>query len=260
MNYENMNKVDIDAYIAKHGLKEGAILPVPREIAAELKCEESAVIEAVECLAQEARVTQKGEHWVVGSRESLDHEGFSFRTSAQAHGDALETRVVELAIRRPFDGAQLDNSYFDCELIAHEELGLAGTDPFLVIARVRVLKSRPSVIHRAYLNPARFPKEFQKEHDFSRESLIDVYKQYGYTLLSRDTVLEARIANFNEINILTPNYKKPYQSEPRANVVLDAEQKLWATHPPSDKPFVLEFLKATYIEHWKYGIKNRPAS
>jgi hypothetical protein len=69
-------------------------------------------------------------------------------------------------------------------------------------------------------------------------------------------LLTARLLSPYESNLLVQRYG----SDSRDRAVLDAEQRLYALDPKTKEPFVLEFLKASYLEHWKYEIKNRPAA
>jgi len=149
-----------------------------------------------------------------------DHQGFSFTKSAQLHGEELVNRVVEKDRRLPFD-ENFDNLYYALESAAQKALGLNEDSEFLVIGRLRLLSDTPCAIHRAYLNPRRFSKTFLEDHDFGTESLVEIYHQRGYKLLSRDTVVQARLPYYNEISLLTPAYRSSeHRSVPRANAVL----------------------------------------
>ncbi|MBE0660062.1 MAG: UTRA domain-containing protein [Bryobacteraceae bacterium] len=185
-----------------------------------------------------------------------DHNSFSFAHSAEAHRRNLRTEVIEKALRAPITDEE--HPYFEAEQDAVAALGLTPGLEFLVIVRARVLDDEPSAFHRAYLNPMRLPPDFL-EHDFAVESLIDLYNQYGpkygYAVEHRDTILTARGANLYETNTILTRYKK----NPHGRVVLDAEQRLYARDAVKGDLFVLEFLKASYLDHWKYEIKNRPA-
>ena len=90
--------------------------------------------------------------------------------------------------------------------------------------------------------------QFLNQHDFAKESLVDIYNQHKFQLTSRDTILTARIANPYESRLNLGNYRNP---------ILNAEQKLYAIEPDTDEPFVLEFMEASYVG-WQYEIKNRP--
>jgi DNA-binding GntR family transcriptional regulator len=136
---------------------------------------------------------------------------------------------------------------------AHQALGLSEQAPFIVIARLRLLHNEPRVIHRAYLDPDRFPKDFLGSHNFEKESLIHIYNQSGYEVTSRDTALTARFTNPYE-RTLFYTYHKDVSGRP----ILGSEQKLFAIDPKTRTPFVLEFLQASYLD-WVYEIKNRPA-
>jgi DNA-binding GntR family transcriptional regulator len=200
--------------------------------------------------------------WVVRSRSVIgEHRGFSFAKSAKLRGRALLNDVLEAAQRLPLEDS--NHPFYKVEQRVQEQLGLAATSPFLVIERVRLLEDRPDsdkkragALQRAYLDPARFPPDFLKRHKFEKESLIAIYEKYGYKLTTRDTLLTARLLSPYESNLLVQRYG----SDSRDRAVLDAEQRLYALDPKTKEPFVLEFLKASYLEHWKYEIKNRPAA
>jgi DNA-binding GntR family transcriptional regulator len=182
----------------------------------------------------------------------LDHDAFSFARSAVSHGRPLKTDLISKASRLPLSDEE--HPFFTVEQEAHRALGMSGNAEFLVIERARLLDGQPSAIHRVFLDPARFPEDFLIRHNFETDSLIEIYGRYGHKLLSRDTVLTARGTNTYEINLL----QKRYRSETR-RIVLDAEQQLHAADSTTRKPFVLEYLKASYLDDWKYEIKNRPA-
>ena len=242
----------IDGYILEHGLAHGSRLPAPPEMAALLRCEEDAVVKALEVAQNKLMVTRDSEGWIVASA-ALRRHPFSFSQSAGTHGRKLVTDVIEKNVRLPLpDG----NPFCAAERAAQKAIGLAENQPLVVIVRSRLLEGQPGAFHRAYLDPSRFPPDFLEKHDFAKESLVDIYERYKYQLLSRDTVLAARGANQYEEGLLAQRYKL----ESRGRVVLDAEQRLYARDPKTESRFVLEFLKASYFEHWKYEIKNRPAA
>lgn len=177
-------------------------------------------------------------------------KSFSFSKSARKH--ELETVLIEAALRLPLS----DKSHYlyRVERDAQKALGLSKRSPFITIRRLRMLDRQPGAIQQVYLSPARFKRNFLKRHDFQSESLIDVYEANGYRLVSRDTVLGARFANLYEVNLLSK-----YSPGLITRAVLDAEQQLFAQEAPEGSQFVLEYLKATYLENWRYEIKNRPA-
>lgn len=242
----------IDTYIHEQGLTRGSRLPPDRDLAAQLLCEEDALVKALQAAEKKLKVTRDEQGWRVIPLDLRDHHPFSFTKSAESSGRGLMTDVLEVSVRLPM--ADKKHPFYEVERTAQGALGLASDSPFLIIVRFRLLEGKPSALHRAYLDPARFPKDFPK-HDFKTESLIDLYIRYGYKLLSRDTVLTARLAYVYETNLLN----RGYQSEPHERVVLDAEQRLYAQDPKTGDRFVLEYLKASYLEDWKYEIKNRPA-
>jgi DNA-binding GntR family transcriptional regulator len=243
----------VDDYISRNGLADGARLPAPRELAARLSRDEATVLDALKAAERRLRIVHNQDGWVVASATVSDRHPFSFTQSAAAHGQKLETDVLEAKVRLPMEDPE--HPFSGDELLAHEVLGLTGASPFIVIVRLRLLGGRPAVLHRVYLDPARFPAQFLDQHDFKKESLLEVYKQNNYRPVSRDTTLMARGANLYEISQLL----QKYHSGLGHRAVLDAEQRLFAQGPDNGPPFVLEFLKATYLENWKYEIKNRPA-
>lgn len=189
-----------------------------------------------------------------------DHHSFSFTKSAEAHGRPLITAVIQAALRPPI--SDIEHPFYGVEQEACKALGLDENAKMIVIERARCTPpphDNPVAFHRAYLDPARFPEEFL-QHDFSAESLMDLYSRYGskagYSVESRDTVLSARGANIYEVNLI----RSPrFHANPHGRVVLDAQQRLYARDAATGKLFVLEFLQASYLEDWKYEIKNRPA-
>lgn len=180
-----------------------------------------------------------------------DHQSFSFSRSAEDHKETLSNETLEATIRPP--NPDKESFFHQVEQDAQNALGLSKDSPFLVIQRVRLLKDKPTVIHRVFLNPARFPQDFLK-HDFKTKSLIDLYRQSGYEPAWRDTVLKARLLNPEERNLLI--YKFNWKAQQIA--VLDAEQQMYS-RDRNGQTFLLEYLKATYMDGWKYEIKNRTA-
>jgi len=241
----------IDRYVFEHGLDDGSTLPPLEELAAEIECDEESLVKTLQTLETKRKVSHDGGVWTVIFPETLRDHSFSFTKSAQGRG--LTTEVIHQSVRFPM--GDKDHPFYLVEQRVHEALGLARNLPFLFIERLRLLGGHPGALQRAYLNPSRFPQDFFERHDFKVESLIDIYEQSGHRLLSRDTVLAARLANVYEINTLN-RYGPSLQNR----VVLDAEQRLYAEGPESKSPFIIEFLKASYLENWRYEIKNRPAS
>lgn len=204
---------------------------------------------------------------------------FSFKHSAETLNNSndpdknvlvLENVIEEVSVRLPRDDKE--HALYEVEKRAHEVLGLEPELPFLVIVRVRLIKGVPSALHVVYLDPRKFPGEFndtytelEQESLFSKDklkhgSLIDIYEQYKYEMASRDTMLSARWPTIYEQSIFR---KYPFKEYPSVNLttgaVLDAEQQLYAKDPKTGETFVLEYLKASYFNNWKYNIKNRPA-
>lgn len=252
MKQNNSVELLVDRYIWENTLTEGSYLPSDEDLAELLKCDVEAVSEALVTAEKKQKVKRQADgRMVVLSLPVLsDQDAFSFAESAKAHGEKLVTQVLEKEIRLPLQDEE--HSLYHMEKRAHQALGLDDKAPFIVIARFRLLHNEPRAIHRAYLDPDRFPKNFL-DHNFEEESLIHIYNQYGYELTSRDTTLTARFTNLSE-RALFSSYHKDVAGRP----ILDAEQKLFAIDPKNRKSIILEFLQASYLD-WKYEIKNRPA-
>jgi|HubBroStandDraft_6_1064221.scaffolds.fasta_scaffold355580_2 DNA-binding GntR family transcriptional regulator len=241
----------IQNYIFEQRLADGDALPSPRELAAHLACDEESLVKSLQSAEAKGHLSHDKGRWTVVLPETVGDTAFSFTNSARARG--LTTKVIEAAMRLPIH--HKDDPYYLVEQRAREALDLPADSQFIVIERLRLLDGRPGALQRAYLSPARFADDFLASHDFSRVSLIDLYQRRGYKLLSRDTVLAARFANLYEKNSVNR-----YVPHLQTNVVLDAEQRLYAENPNDRSHFVLEFLKASYFENWRYEIKNRPAA
>ena len=251
MNSPSANEELLDRYIESRRLPKGARLPSPGALAVELALSEAEVLAALEAAANHSKVIRDQYGWVVLPDVPGGHHPFSFSRSVELHDRKLETTVLESAVRKPIE----DKYHPLCEVesAAAKALGVTEGSNILAIGRIRVVDGEPCVFHRAYLDPARFPQGFEKDHDFSRESLIDLYAQCGYKLLTRHTVLSARGPSPFEEGILVQRFHTSLRWE----AVLDAEQELWAEDPRDHKPFVLEFLKAAYRSGWKYAVKGR---
>jgi DNA-binding GntR family transcriptional regulator len=179
-----------------------------------------------------------------------DQNAFSFTKTAEKLGQMWETSFEDHQLRLPLrEDAEEDNTLAQLEKRAHKALGLEAGDPFIVVVRVRSHDQQPQLIQRIYLRPNDFPQSFLQDHDFARESLVDIYEKYGYQLTSRNSTLTARMANLYETNELGIRLGKP---------VLVAEQELFAVDSSNGNSVLLEYLEATYVD-WSYRIESRPA-
>ena len=242
----------LDNYVFDRGLGDGSPLPSVSELAAAFQCNEQLVRDALESAQRKKKVTYDQGVWRLVATRVVSDASFSFTQSARGHGHPLTTDVKEAAARLP--SANQGDLLYATEHRAYRALGLSLPAPFIVIERVRLFDGHPGALQRVYLNPANFSNDFLERHNFATESLIDIYRHYGYTLKSRDTVLAARLTSPYE-QIEMSRYDKTFWSR----VVLDAEQLLYADKTGRSS-FVLEFLKASYFDGWRYEIKNRPAS
>jgi DNA-binding GntR family transcriptional regulator len=129
---------------------------------------------------------------------------------------------------------------------AQSSLGLLRTEPFYVIARLRILNDEPRVIERVFLNPAHFPIDFLSEHDFGTESLIHAYLSCGFDPILRETEVRARLAHDEEQRLLNM----------RAEPILEAEQEMRAIRSDVATPVVFEFLHAVYRD-WTFRMVDR---
>lgn len=166
----------------------------------------------------------------VGFIERKNEPGYSQRTKNEFHR-ALETKVIELS-RRP---ARTDDRHF-YEQTALAALSLKKSDSFIVIKRLRILEGKKRVIQRVYLNPAHFPDNFEISHDFETESLLKIYQQEGFSLISREQQFMARFADEEEQRIFS------CAEEP----VLTISQHLKALHTESCITETIEYLYSSY--------------
>ena len=240
----------IDDFVYEHWLDPGERLPSLQDLTMELKCGKESLLQALQSAQQNNKLSCQDDLWYVTAQES---KGPSFSFTASASGRQLTTDLIEAAIRSPMDD-QLHTSY-QVERRVHDALRLEAGSPFIVIRRLRLIDGHPGAFQDVYLNPSFFPNDFVTRHNFQSESLIKIYESYGYHPRSRDTRLVARFANIYEINTL----RKYGDLDTRA--VLDAEQRLYGDSPGDDKPsMVIEFMKASYLDNWRYQIKGRPAA
>jgi DNA-binding GntR family transcriptional regulator len=155
MNDIALLESQIDEYIASHGLEHGSVLPPVRDLAAELACDEDALVKAIRVAEKKRKVTYNQGARVAKLTDY--HDRFSFTKSAESHKRKLTTELIEKNIRLPIGDS--DDPFFEVERQAQEVLGIRSNKKFLIISRVRLLDGQPSVFQRAYLNPARFPKK-----------------------------------------------------------------------------------------------------
>jgi|SRR5215469_2667492 len=244
----------IQNYISEHRLDDGSRLPSPQHLARELRCDEASLLEALRNGEAKRRLSYNNNVWMVVLPETLSDHAFSFTRTARVRD--LTTEVIEASIRFPM--SDREHPFYSAEQRAREALNLPPNSKFIIIERLRLLGGIPGALQRAYLDPTRFPDDFLKNHNFKTGSLIGIYEKSGYKLQSRDTVLAARLVNLYEKNLL--HRFDQHGSKIKTSVALDAEQRLYATTRESSSLFVLEFLKASYFENWRYEIKNRTAS
>lgn len=241
----------LDEYVARHSMGAGARMPGTPALAVSLGWREYDVARALSSATTKGKFVKDSEGWLVSPSHPGSGGGYSFAKSAETHGNQLETHVLEV-VRRPPTSDE-SHPFYTPEIEACRALGIEPDSSFLVINRCRILNGVPGAIQRAYLDPARFPVDFDSRHNFSTESLISLYGRYDYKVLSRDTLLTARQPNKYECGLLLQRYGVLHLTP-----VIDAEQCLYAEDSNGQR-FVLEYLRATYLENWKYEIRSRPA-
>jgi DNA-binding GntR family transcriptional regulator len=231
-------------YIGDHGLRDGEYLPAPEQLAAALDLKLPDIESALDAAFRSgALIPGSTGGWSVKSLQAMPVRRWSsFSHSAALQGKQVKTTLSEVRLRLPrIDQEDPIATGFD--KAAHEALDLKDGEPFIVISRVRSLSSAggndPRAIHRAYLDPKRFPKNFLDEgvHDFTQESLMQIYHDCGYSIRGRTDSVRARLACPAERSELKIELREP---------VLDLEQRTIVTAQDSEVPFVLEYLSATY--------------
>jgi DNA-binding GntR family transcriptional regulator len=228
-------------YIRNHGLRNGARLPPDHEFAKMAGCSTQPVVRAMDNLEIRGIVCRgSGSPTTVVDQPPLivDQE-FSFTHSAWSHGHELTSRLLEV-------GRRLTHRNDEVERRAQKALGLRRPEPFYVITRLRLLDGSPRVLHRAYLNPAHFPPAFFTEHDFARESLVELYNASGFRIEARQTTLRARRASEEEAAVLKCG----------AEPLLETEQQTEAVRVNTGELITLEYLQALYFK-WEYQVANR---
>ena len=244
-------------YIADNGLHAGQLLPNELELAKLLDCSPEELTKALRDMESRGLVKNHKFGWTPTNPEEHDAKDiFSLSKAALQQGHPLQTKILEKQIRLPHESED-EVVWTAMEKRAQASLGLNPDQPFIVIVRFRKLvvssaEAPQYAISRVYLNPACFPADFLDSHDFAQESLTHIYRQCGYEMTRRNTVLQARVSNLYERNDLKVN---GYDISP-IHPVLHAEQELFAKIPGKEE-FHLEFLQATYV-NWTYTIKNRP--
>ena len=246
----------LDRLVVEDRLAPGSRLPPLDDLAARLGYAPQKIEPALAAAVTKAKLVRApdGGFEVALPSPRDDSPRFSFSTTAAHNHERLVTALLDQPkTRLPFDD---EHPLHPTECRAQEALGLNPDQPFLVIARVRHWNGKPKVFHRVYLDPARFAPGFVAGYDLEKQSVLDMYRNAGYRLLSRDTVLHARVTNRYEDNLLL-HLKRDVHLQP----VLHAEQSFFATHAASgegsEDRFVLEYMQATYFDHWQYSIHNR---
>jgi DNA-binding GntR family transcriptional regulator len=245
----------LDQLVAAEGLRPGDPLPAVEALAERMDLPATDIRKALAAAAGRGKfkLMQDGGASVCEPPLTNGAEPFSFSTSAAHHHERLVTTLLDpVAARLPI--ADDSHPLYELERRAQAALGLGSDEKMTVILRVRHLHGRPLVLHRVYLDAARFPAGIFAKLDFGTKSVLDVYRSREYRLLSRDTVLQARLTNTYEDNILGK-----FDRDVHLQAVLHAEQRFFADGADDPEPFVLEYMQATYLEHWQYEIRNRPA-
>ena len=271
----------LDLIVAERNLEPGSRLPSLGELASQLDCDPDTLVLSLEAAAAKSKLARTADGGYEVAQPSVTGDGlrFSFSNTAAQFQKRLITKLLEgpPTRRLPVDE---QHPLHATECRAQEALGLAPDQPFYFICRVRHHDGKPKVFHRIYLDPARFAPDLIENYDFENQSVMALYRQAGYLLLSRDTVLHARLTFFYEDTMLRDLARKAYKQqhhqglghsaapelghlrrESSVQPVLHAEQSFWAapaTDPEgSEGRFVLEYMQATYFDHWQYSIHNR---
>lgn len=275
-------EANLDRYLVEHEprLKPGDRLPDLKTLAEGLDCDPQRLAAALESAVTKSKLvrTTDGGYQVTERAVPADAPRFSFSTTASQLHKSLITALLEPPARRlPVDKK---HPLHPTETRAQAALGLKPDEPFYCIARVRHHEGVAKVFHRIYLDPARFPPGLIEGYDFENQSVMVLYRRAGWLLQSRDTVLHARLSYLFEDTQLAALARAAYlelehrgldpkkakelshlRRESMVQPVLHAEQSFWAT-PAADPDstagrFVLEFLQATYFDHWQYSIHDR---
>lgn len=236
-------------YIRDHKLTEGSALPADRWLADKVGCSLQPILRAMDQLARRGLVRRRpGAVTVVGACQPIidDHE-FSFgHTVREVYGRSLVNKVVEVMRRTPERSEPYE---YDIECEAQGVLGLRRRQPFLVIARLRIIDGRLRAFHRAYLNPAHFPDTFLHDYDFEHVSLIDAINQQEFRIQARRTALRARF----------PTEREAHTMRIDRTPVLEATQELQAVRRDAADPIPIEFMHACYVD-WRYHMSERGRS
>lgn len=220
----------------------GGQLAPDAEFARRAGCSVPTVKRAMSDLARRGVVSRRrGKRTIVADGNAVV-SGTDFSFSRSAHGDhKLVTRLIEKSLRLP---SRLAPAQYEGR--AHRALGLRRNQPFIAIARLRVLDGTPRVIHRSFLNPGHYPPTFLVSHDFETESLLDIYESHGLRIHSRDTRIRAALATGADAALLAIG------REP----VLNVEQTMYAIELHTGSVATAEYLHATYA-NWEYVISDR---
>lgn len=232
----------IKDYILENRLSKGDKLPSDSKIAKKANVSLQPVLKAMKELSKAGIIFRRaGAPTLVDSDELIKEQGnLSFFESAKkVPNQTLMTKVLEVSHRSAQKGF-----YYKTERQAVKALGLKHGAQFYLVKRIRMIDQLPRVLHISFLNPSHFPATFLADHDFSHESLIKIFKQYGFNNLARETDLSADYPNEEEIKYLK------IERIP----ILRSEQCIFAMDNKK-KNRVIEYLSACYV-NWKYHIKN----
>ena len=229
-------------FISEHGLDIGDELPADRKFAEMAGCSVQPVMRAMDNLARRGFLERRaGAATALASHQPImdDHE-YSFRHTVSELGCSMRNNVLELSHRTMLAD---ENCRFEREAL--KALGLKIGERFFAIWRVRIIDDQPRAVHRSYLNPAHFPDSFLMDHNFEKESLIDIFNAHGYIIMLRETVLRARCPMKSEQAFLRIE----------ADPILEAQQVLTAEQTSTQQLVPIEFLHASYV-NWSYRIEG----
>jgi GntR family transcriptional regulator len=174
-----------------HGeIKPNERLPSERELGEELGVSRMTVRQAIQALIREGFLYTRAGKGTFVSEVRFEQDrlltGFSeemLKRGLKPSSKVLEARIIPASNRLA------------------EKLEIHPNSGVVFISRLRMANEQVVAIENAHLPHALFPNLLN--HDFSRQSLYSVLRQeYGVRLLFADQIVEAALANHNELRIL----------------------------------------------------------
>lgn len=180
----------------------GSRLPSERELADRLNVSRMTARQALQALTQEGLAYSKVGKGTYVSPTKIDQDLqtlVSFSEECRRLNLIPSSRVLKATVQ-PADRS------------VAERLQIAPGTEIVLLKRIRLANGKPLALETAHLDHHLCPNILQK-HDFNHESLYEVLREeYGWALVWAEQIIEARLPNATERQLLSLNQETPVLS------------------------------------------------